>query len=95
MTYAKVQTADVALALAGAVLAGLAGWRPGLIPAWLALVPIGVLVMSTLLLVPHQVLIAHEGWMSARQDRRGERLLKEFLAKMEESKDEPRSEVPG
>lgn len=80
MTYAKVQTPDVALALAPAVLAGLAGWRPGIIPAWVALLPIGVLVLGTLALLPHQVLVAHEGWMSARQGRQGEEFLKDLLA---------------
>lgn len=78
MTYAKVQTADIALALAGAVLAGLVGWRPGIIPAWGALVPIGVLILGTLVLVPHQILIAHEGWASTRQARQAEELLKEI-----------------
>jgi hypothetical protein len=97
MTYAKIQTADIALAVAGAALAGLAGWRPGLIPAWFALIPIGVLVVGTLVLVPHQILVAHEGWSSARQARQGEEVLKKFLVKKEattsETRTEPTSEV--
>lgn len=84
MTAVKVRTADLALALAGGVLAGLAGWRPGIIPAWLAVVPIGLLVAQNLALVPHQILVAHEGWLSARQSRRAEAFLEEVIKKSDE-----------
>lgn len=85
MTSVKVQTADLALALAGGALAVAAAWRPGIVPAWLAFVPIGALVLGTLALIPHQVLVAHEGWASTRQGRKGEEHLQRILEQVDES----------
>lgn len=98
MTAVKVRTADLALALAGGVLAAVIGWRPGILPAWFAVVPIGLLILQNLVLLPFQVLIAREGWLATRYGRQIQALLAGVIARLEVTpgpRKRDSEEVPG
>jgi hypothetical protein len=64
----KLATSDFAIALAVAVMAGAAAWRPGSIPVWLAALPVAALVANYVASGVYQLLIAH-AWLKDGRSR--------------------------
>jgi hypothetical protein len=67
----NLKVSEIGLAAAAVAFAVATAWRPGLVPIWLALLPLVVLTASHVAVVAYVVLMAHEGWRRWRRDRKG------------------------